>query len=82
MWGDRTIKAADKTQYLDVENRLFLELKFSKHKGTTQFCKYENGIEGKFVKLKDSVDLSQFPNIKVTPKDVEREIGMFSGKWT
>ena len=35
MWGERTIKAVDKTQYLDAENRLFLELKFAKQKGIT-----------------------------------------------
>ena len=40
MWGDRTIKCVDLTQYLDVDNRLFLELKFAKHKGTTEFCKF------------------------------------------
>ena len=27
------------------------------------------------------MDLSTFPKMKVTEKDVEREIGIFSGKW-
>jgi hypothetical protein len=35
MWGERTLKCVGCTQYLDVENRLFLELKFAKHKGIT-----------------------------------------------
>ena len=80
MWGNRTIKAVDKVQYLDVDNLLFLELKFSKHKGTTEFSKYENGIEGKLQQLDHTSDLSAFPNIK--PKTIVKEIGIFSGKWT
>jgi len=35
MWGQRTLKNVDKAQYLDEENRLFLELNFAKHKGIT-----------------------------------------------
>jgi hypothetical protein len=41
-----------------------MELRFAKHKGVTEFCKYENGVEGKLVKLKGNVDLSKFPEIK------------------
>ena len=52
LWGDRTIKCVETTQYLDVKNRLFLELQFAKHKGQTEFSKYENGVEGKLVELK------------------------------
>ena len=44
LWGDRTIKCVETTQYLDVKNRLFLELQFAKHKGQTEFSKYENGV--------------------------------------
>jgi hypothetical protein len=35
------------------------------------------------VKLKPEVDLSTFPNIKINhAKDVEKEYGLFCGKWT
>lgn len=80
MWGDRIIRAADKTQYLDVENLLFVELHFGKHKGTTEFCKYNNGVEGKLVQLSPDTDISAFPNI--VPTKNAKEIGVFSGKWT
>lgn len=81
MWGDRTIRAVNNTQFLDVDNRLFVEIHFGKNsKGTTEFKNYENGIEGKLVELGPDTDLSKFPNIK--PKSIVKEYGVFSGKWT
>jgi hypothetical protein len=59
---------------------LFLQLNFSKHKGSTEYCKYFDGIEGKIVELLPGTDLSQ-PE-KISKKSIKRECGTICGRWT
>jgi hypothetical protein len=51
LYGERKIMILDKCQFIDEKNMLFLELKFGKHKGETEYCKLLDGFEGKIVQL-------------------------------
>jgi hypothetical protein len=52
IFGDRKLALIGSNHYIDLKNRIYLNLKFGKHKGTTEYSKFIDGIEGKIVKVR------------------------------
>lgn len=55
-------------------------MRLGRHKGTTEYCRWVDGIEGKIVRLLPGADYSHFENIP--QKFMGEELGTFSGRWT
>lgn len=42
--GVRKVAATQKNYIYDAGNRLYLEMTFNRHKGTTEYCKFYDGV--------------------------------------
>ncbi len=70
-----------KSFYFDTTNLIYCELKWSKHKGKSQYSNnYIDAVEGQIVKLRPGFDKERWKNIK--KEDIEKEYGMINGRWT
>ncbi len=57
VYGQRKMALIKKSFYLDLKNLIYCELKWSKHKGKSQFSNnFTDAVEGQIVKLKAGFD--------------------------